>query len=128
MAKGFFHLASFSQQLLQDRDDKVFLVETFAFLLGLSSGVLLSQDELADLEERIALLTEHRAKGGRATKRLTPEQEDIAKEYVRDELKPRVSITAACNRAAPKLLKEHGINVSGKTLMRLFPPQCRDSA
>ena len=79
----------------------MFLPAALAFLVGLGNGWLMSSDELADMKAKVDRMTEHRAMGGKATKRLSTEQETLATKYIETEMKPSVSRWAACNRAAP---------------------------
>jgi len=63
------------------------------------------------------------AKGGKATKKLSPDQEKLALELIAEKQTVGVSKTAACTRAASDLSKHHKINVSKETLLNLLRAQ-----
>jgi hypothetical protein len=127
-AHGYFFAIIWIEIILGRRGNSDFFPMATMYMLGICTGTVVTSDAVIGLQEKIDVLTAHRIKGGRAKKRLTEDQESLAKEYVRAEMKPRVSLSAACRRAAPKLFREHSISVSDKTLFRLFPQDERDNA
>ena len=71
---------------------------------------------------------EARKLGGKATRRLSKEQEQKALEVIAEEWSSHRSKTAACTLAAARLYKEHGIRVSKDTLIRIVNNQLTQAA
>ncbi|MEO2046298.1 MAG: hypothetical protein ABGX16_06970 [Pirellulales bacterium] len=61
-----------------------------------------------------------RSKGGKASKKLTAQQENLALKILHEMQGPRLSKTGDCKRAADKLKNRYGIYVSNKTLSRIW--------
>ncbi len=68
-----------------------------------------------------------RRKGGSASKSLNPSQEKLALSTIKTKLIGKISKTAACTRAAASLKKEHSIEVSKDTLLRLWNKHSKKS-
>lgn len=118
----------YMQTILINYGSKETFHEVWGFLAGFCTVVSTAVPELNKQQEVIELLTKHRAAGGRATRKLTPELEAIARELIKAEMGPRISLTTACARAAPKLKKLHHVDVSPRTLSKLIPANSSETA
>jgi hypothetical protein len=95
-------------------------------------GILLSRVQLrAWFGPEVLLAMKRRkasAKGGKATAKWNAEVESLARPLAAEALRGRMSETAAYKRVSLKLLSEHGISVSPKTLKRHLSSSIQDNA
>jgi hypothetical protein len=123
----FFTVISI-QGILSRSKSREFISESTHFLLGFLAGAASQFPGRIEQHRIIEHLTRHRALGGLAKRSIKSDQEPIALDYIAQEMRLPGKKTAAFTRAAARLYKEQKIDVSGKTLSRLFEKHSRDNA
>jgi len=115
--EGFFDCVEAGEQRAGD-------LLIYAFELGNSAAYVELEAEIpAGIDGVLGSYQKHQAaatKGGRKSKRLTVDQEKLTLKIIEKKKSAGVSKTAACTRAAAELLKNHQIEVSTETLLRLL--------
>jgi hypothetical protein len=74
----------------------------------------------AEVLDQYSKLQDGRKKGGQATKKLSREDEERARELVHKCIGSGVSKSAACTRAAAEMKRLYGVDVSGRTIAKLL--------
>ncbi len=97
--------------------------QDFLFRSALRLGMLCERIQIRAFEPLVVSgkkAIARASKGGKASRRLTAEQEKLALEIIKEKQTGGVSKSAACVRAAADLKKRHNIDVSKATLLRLL--------